>query len=62
MISNTRYPVASVALRFPDGKFHALSRGWNDMWAANGGPFTFPITIQACSSHLPEIVQTKAGA
>ena len=49
VISNTRYPVAAVKLRYPDGQFYNLSRGWNDMWAANGGPFTFPITIQACS-------------
>ncbi len=60
VISNTRYPVASVSLRYPDGNFHSLSRGWNDMWAANGGPFTFPITIQACSSCFPET--TQAGA
>ena len=53
VISNTRHPVAGVSLRYPDGSFHSLSRGWNDMWAANGGPFTFPITIQACSFSFP---------
>ncbi len=47
VISNTRYPIASVELQYPDGSFYSLSRGWNNMWAANGGPFSFPITIQA---------------
>ena len=53
VISNTRYPIADVKLRYPDGTFYSLSRGWNNMWAANGGPFTFPITIQARSSCFP---------
>ena len=48
VISNTRYPIADVKLRYPDGNFYSLSRGWNNMWAANGGPFSFPVTIQAC--------------
>ena len=48
-ISNTRYPIAEVKLRSSDGSFDSLARGWNNMWAANGGPFSFPLTIQAGS-------------
>ena len=46
-ISNTRYPIAQVKLRSSDGSFYSLARGWNNMWAANGGPFSFPLAIQA---------------
>ena len=48
-ISNTRYPIADVKLQTSDGLFYSLARGWNNMWAANGGPFSFPLAIQAGS-------------
>ena len=59
VISNTRYPIADVKLRYPDGTFYSLSRGWNNMWAANGGPFTFPITIQARCCCFPQSAADK---
>ena len=47
-ISNTRFPVADVKLQGPDSTFYSLTRGVNNMWAADGGPYKPPLTIQAC--------------
>ena len=47
-ISNTRYPVADVKLQNPNGAFYSLTRGVNNMWSADGGPYNPPLIIQAC--------------
>ena len=46
-ISNTRYPVADVKVQNPSGAFYSLTRGVNNMWSADGGPYNPPLIIQA---------------
>ncbi|CAL8463361.1 g2895 [Coccomyxa elongata] len=63
-ISNTRVPIQNVKLKNPDGAYYDLARGWNNMWAANGGPFTFPIDIQITSvlgDTVHDAIQSTAG-
>ncbi|EIE27433.1 hypothetical protein COCSUDRAFT_39101 [Coccomyxa subellipsoidea C-169] len=63
-ISNTRVPIQSVKLKYPDGNFYDLARGWNNMWAANGGPFNSPIDLAITSvlgDTVRDTIQSTAG-
>ena len=54
-ISNTRYPVADVKVQSPNGGFYSLTRGANNMWSADGGPYNPPLIIQACHCSVQNI-------
>eukprot|EP00884_Botryococcus_braunii_P000762 jgi/Botrbrau1/10687/Bobra.139_2s0017.1 len=56
IISNTRVPVKMVETPGGDGVFYTLRRGWNNAWAANGGPFNFPIKLRI-TSVLDDVIE-----
>ena len=71
-ISNTRYPVADVKVQNPNGLFYSLTRGVNNMWSADGGPYNPPLIIQArycsvrymCSNmvHFAQLLPFSVGS
>lgn len=49
--THLRYAVQHLSFGGWKAELELLSSGWNNMWAANGGPFTFPIDIQVDFNH-----------
>lgn len=55
-IGGTRVPVKKVETPGGDGVFYSLRRGFNNAWAANGGPFNFPVKLRI-TSVLDDVIE-----